>query len=124
VGQFKVEKDGRYDWRVGEERQNLHFSATSGAEQREHLIDACEEHGPADAGRAGRSDGLVVALGWRLLSRSQAGGLAVRCVGFRSADGDDGSAKFGVGCQHTVVSVPVDARGRDESGESLEELDG
>lgn len=63
VGQFEVEEDRGDDGWVCEEGQGPHLAATSRAEQREHFVDPCEEHGPADARWAGRLYGLVLALG-------------------------------------------------------------
>lgn len=56
-----------------EEREDLHVAATGGAEQREDLIDACEEHGPRMRAWLGR--GLP---GWLLLSAGGAPSVSPR----------------------------------------------
>ena len=47
VGEVEVEEDPLNDGGIGEEGQDPHVSATTRAEEGQHLIDACEELGPA-----------------------------------------------------------------------------
>jgi hypothetical protein len=47
VGEVEVEEDGGDDGRIGEEREDPRFAATGGTEQRQHVVDAREEDGPA-----------------------------------------------------------------------------
>ena len=80
-----MEEDRGDDRRVGEEREDLHLTATGGAAERKDLIDAREEHGPSDAGLVRpRPVGLIPALGGR-----SGLGIAEGCVVSRPADGDD-----------------------------------
>jgi hypothetical protein len=53
VGKVEVNEDGGEDGRVGEKGEDLHGAAAGGTEERQDLVDPCEEHGPADARRAG-----------------------------------------------------------------------
>ena len=50
--------------------------------------------------------------------------MALGLQGSGPAEGDDGSAELGVGSEDAVVAVTVHARGRDEPGESFEEVEG
>ena len=53
VGKVEVNEDGGDDGWVGEEGEDPHGAAASRAEERQDLVDTGEEHGPADARRAG-----------------------------------------------------------------------
>ena len=53
VGKVEVQEDGGEDGWIGEEGEDLHGAAAGRAEERQDLIDPGEEHGPADARRAG-----------------------------------------------------------------------
>ena len=65
-GRRLVEKDRGDDRWVCEKGEDPHRAATSQAEQREHLMDASEEHGPTNASLVcRRPDGLIPALGGR-----------------------------------------------------------
>ena len=93
-----------------------------GTQEWEHVVDAGEELGPTNAGGGGRARWAVglgrrgSGAGW---NRSRLG-----LCGLGPAEGDDRGAELGVRGQHAVVAVAVEARGRDEPGDSLEELYG
>ena len=53
VGEVEVHEDGGEDGRIGDEGEDLHGAAAGGTEERQDLVDPGEEHGPADARRAG-----------------------------------------------------------------------
>ena len=53
VGKVEVQEDGGEDGWIGQEGEDLHGAAAGRAEERQDLIDPGEEHGPADARRAG-----------------------------------------------------------------------
>ena len=64
VGEVEVEEDGGDDGRIGEEREDPHLSAAGGTEQRQHIVDASEQDGPADPrGRGRRGGGSADGLG-------------------------------------------------------------
>jgi len=122
VRQLEVEEDGQNDGRIGEEGEDPHLAPTNGTEQRQHLVDPGDELGPTDARGGGRAGG-----GYRLRGQgSGVGGwrVALGLQGSGPAEGDDGSAELGVGSEDAVVAVTVHARGRDEPGESFEEVEG
>jgi len=50
VGELEVGKDREDDGRIGEESKDPHVATTRGAEQRQHVVDAGEQHSPTDAG--------------------------------------------------------------------------
>ena len=59
VREVEVEEDGGDDGRIGEEREDPHLTATGGTEQRQHVVDASEQDGPADPrGRGWGGGGL------------------------------------------------------------------
>ena len=71
VGEVEVEEDGGDDGRIGEEREDPHLTATGGTEQRQHVVDASEQDGPADLRGRGRSGGgLDGVLGTTLRANS------------------------------------------------------
>ena len=53
VGRSRCTKDGGENGRVGEKGEDLHGAAAGRTEERQDLVDPGEEHGPADARRAG-----------------------------------------------------------------------
>jgi hypothetical protein len=63
VGEVEMEEDGGDDRRVGEEGEDGHLAAASGAEQRKDLVDAREEDGPADPRGAGAPSGFGIGRG-------------------------------------------------------------
>ena len=50
----EAEEDGGDDGRIGEEREDPHLTATGRTEQRQHVVDASEQDGPADLRGRGR----------------------------------------------------------------------
>jgi len=124
VGKVEVNEDGGDNRWVGEKGEDVHGAAAGGAEERQDLIDPGEEHGPADARRAGGARKFVQSAGGE---RDWLGGLGVgetRRLSRNSADGDDRGAQTGMGRQDTVVAVAVHAGRRHEGNEALQELEG
>jgi len=123
---FEVEEDGGDDGWVGEEGEDPHGAAATTlravprAEERQDLIDPCEEHGPADACGAGGARRLVQGVrdGMGRLGIDKAG-----CLGRGSIDDDDGGAQVGMGREDAVVAVAVHARRWHEGDEALEKLE-
>ncbi len=111
-----MEEDGGDDGRIGEEGEDPHLAAAGGTEQRQHVVDASEQDGPADSGRGG-------ALTRRLGGNGRGGGIPFGRRRLGPAEGHDVGPEPGIGSQHTVVAMAMDPRGRDELGESLEELE-
>jgi hypothetical protein len=119
VGEVDVEEDGGYDGRVGEKGEDGHLATAGGAEERQDIVDASEEHGPSDprwAGapsrfRIGRSLKEVRRWGWGRLSLGP-------------TDGDDDGSGSSVRGKHAVVPMAVHAGRWDEPGEALQELEG
>ncbi len=59
VRDVEVEEDGGDDGRIGEEREDPHLTATGRTEERQHVVDASEQDGPADPrGRGWGGGGL------------------------------------------------------------------
>ena len=54
---FEVEEDGGDDGRIGKEREDPHLGAAGGTEERQHVVDASEQDGPADPRGRDRSGG-------------------------------------------------------------------
>jgi len=48
VWEIEMEEDGGDDGRVSEEGEDGHGAAAHGAEERQDLVDACEQHGPSN----------------------------------------------------------------------------
>jgi len=120
VWEFEVLQDGHDHDRVGDEGDDPHGTATRGAEQRKQLIDTSEQHRRSDASGVGGARLLGIEGGLRPLARAQElGGV---CLGFGPADAGDGGAEFGVRGKDAVVAVAMDARGRYEASDPLEEL--
>ena len=59
VGEVEVEEDGGDDGRISEEREDPHLTTTGRTEQRQHVVDASEQDGPADLRGRGRVRCLV-----------------------------------------------------------------
>jgi hypothetical protein len=57
VREVEVEEDRGDDRWIGEEREDPHLGAAGGTEQRQHVVDASEQDGPADPRGRGRSGG-------------------------------------------------------------------
>jgi hypothetical protein len=55
VGQVEVQEDGRDDRRIGQKRENPHLGAAGGTQERQYVIDAREQDGPADFGQGKRA---------------------------------------------------------------------
>lgn len=94
--ELEVLQDGADHGRVGDEGEDPHMAATRGAEQRQHLVDASEQHSPSDASRAGGASWL--SIGGGLLRWTQARSareLSGGCLGVGSADVGDGGTEFG-----------------------------
>jgi hypothetical protein len=113
-GQAEVAEDGVNGPGLGEEGEDAQVGAAVGALEGEDLVDAGEETGPA--GACGAVAGHFRRAGRRIVR----GLVAFR---FGAAEGDDAGAEPGVGRQHAVVAVAVDAGRRDEAGEGGEEVE-
>jgi hypothetical protein len=117
VGEIEVEEDGGDDGRIGKERDDPHLSAAGGTEQRQHVVDAREQDGPANSRERGPSGSGC----------GRRGDIGFGCWCFRDergpADGHDVGPEPGIGSEHTVVAMPMHARGWDELGERLEEFE-
>ena len=93
-------------------RPRVAWCPPSGAEQRRHLVDASEQHGPADACRVGVASRLSIDGGLR---PRWARGRGAGCFGLGRADVRDGGTEFGdppsAGAprQDAVISVAMDA---------------
>ena len=57
MGEIEVEEDSRDDGRIGQKREDLHLGAAGGTHERQHVVDAREQDGPADSGRGGANSG-------------------------------------------------------------------
>ena len=115
-GREEVLQDGDDHGRVGDEGEDPHMAATRGAEQRQHLVDASEQHSPSDASRAGGASWLCIGGGLLRWTRARwARELSGGCLGVGSADVGDGGTEFGIRGQNPVVPVAVDAWGCDET---------
>ena len=116
-----MREDGAYGDGIGDEGDDTHGSTTRQADERENIIDASDEGGPsrgstaACAGSVRRTrDALSVELPCgRLLFGT-----------LLTPERDDLIPELGIGSQHTVIAVAVDAWRRNEQSESLEELEG
>jgi hypothetical protein len=127
VRQVEVAEDGARGFGVGKEGENAHLGSAVGAAEREDLVDAGEELGPAGAGcGAGESGGwvlvgvcgcLVARSFWRALIEIGRGGVV-------AAEGDDPAPEARVGGEDAVVPVAVEPGRRDQAGESVEEFEG
>ena len=53
MGQAQVQEDSRDDGWIGEKGEDPHLSTTARTQKRQHPVDPCEKHGPADACRTG-----------------------------------------------------------------------
>jgi hypothetical protein len=53
VREVEVQEDGRDDGRIGQEREDPHLGAADGTQERQQVVDACEQDGPTDSGRGG-----------------------------------------------------------------------
>ena len=93
----------------GDEGDDAHLGVTERAGQREDFIDARQQHGPPIAG--GGAVGRIV---------GRAGGR--RRHGHRR-QGGDGGAQGGVGGQHAVVAVAVDARRWHQRGNLVDQFE-
>ena len=111
-----MEEEGGDDGRIGEEGEDPHLAAAGGTEQWQHVVDPREQDGPADSGRGG-------ALTRRLGGNGRGGGIPFGRRRLGPAEGHDVGPEPGIGSQHTVVAVTMNARGRDELGERVEELE-
>jgi hypothetical protein len=122
VRDSEVAEDALDHGRVDEERDDPHLPVADGTEEGEDLVDAGEEARPGDAAEWTRPrlrkglDRWGVGSDRRVRGRSD-------FVGDWSPESHDGAPEAGVRCESPVVGVAVDARGWDEAGESLEELD-
>ncbi len=88
----------------------MSVGAAVGAAEREHFVDASEQHGP------GVADGATMRRfgGGRIGQRGRRGG--------RRQRGDRG-AQGRVGRQHAEVAVAVNSRRRHQRGEAIEQLE-
>jgi hypothetical protein len=103
-------------------RDDPHLPVADGTEEGEDLVDAGEEARPGDAARCTRPRFWNGLGPWGIgPARRVRGQSDLGCD--RSPEGHDGAPEAGVRGEGPVVAVAVDARGRDEAGESLEELE-
>lgn len=107
VGEIEVEEDGGDDGRIGEEGEDPHLAGAGGTEQRQLVVDAREQDGPADSERGG-------ALTRRLGGNGRGGGIAFGRRRLGPAEDHDVGPEPGIGSQHAVVAMAMDPRGRDE----------
>ena len=113
-----MHEDREDNGRVGEEGEDLHVATTRWAEQRQHLVDASEQHGPTKASGVPGSSRFRIDGGLRRWTRELGG----ECVGLGPADERDGGAELGIGSEHPVIPMPLYTGGWHETSEPLEEL--
>ena len=132
-GQAEVAEDEVHGLGSGNEGEDAHLGAAAGAAEREDLVDAGEQAGPAGAG--GGALRRVRRVGRRRLSLRDSRGVGRTGV-FRAgagidrqlvvvaAHGDDPGAECGVRREDAVVAVAVDAGRRDETADGGEKFEG
>jgi hypothetical protein len=113
-GLTEVDEDVAHGLAVGDEGDDAHRTPTLRAAERDHFVDAGQQQRPGIAG------GMAVDCfigGWGRVTgwRSRRGQRRYRQGGHRRAQGR-------VGCEHTEVTVAVDARWRHQGGDAVEQL--
>jgi hypothetical protein len=95
----------------GDEGNDAYLAPAQRAAQRQNLVDARQEQRPEDA--RGRALGGIPS--WQRCGRER---------GCRPRQGSDLRALGRIGRQHAVVAVAVQAWGRDQCGQALDQLQG
>jgi len=75
IGSLKGEEDSAHHCRRGDEGDDAHLASTIGATEREHFVDAGQQHGPRVAGSTAHRAGSA-AGGARVATTAAASGTA------------------------------------------------